>query len=89
MVFKPPLSHLYASLKVVFHLVLGSINPVSNKVPNTYRLTSGQQLNWFNHTSWVTAVTPTDRPKSVRNHCVCCHVAFGIFLWVSGFLSLD
>ena len=25
---------------------------------------------WFNHTSWVTAVTPTDRPKSVRNSCV-------------------
>ena len=36
------------------------------------------------HTSWVTAVTPTDRPKSVRNSCViklfcgvlCCHGAF-------------
>ena len=36
-------------------------------------------------------VTPTDRPKSVRNHCVikvfggaflCCHVAFWIVLWV-------
>ena len=23
-----------------------------------------------NHTSWVVVVTPTDRPKSVRNHCV-------------------
>ena len=23
-----------------------------------------------NHTSWVTVVTPTDRPKSVRNFCV-------------------
>ena len=37
-----------------------------------------------NHTSWVALVTPTDRPKSVRNRCVieflvaflCCHVAF-------------
>ena len=37
------------------------------------------------------AVTPTDRPKSVRNCCVievfggvfvCCHDAFWIFLWV-------
>ena len=27
-------------------------------------------VNRFNHTSWVTAVTPTDRPKSVRNSCV-------------------
>ena len=27
-------------------------------------------VNWFNHTSWVTAVTPTYRPKSVRNSCV-------------------
>ena len=27
-------------------------------------------VNRFNHTSWVTAVTPTDRPKSIRNSCV-------------------
>ena len=23
-----------------------------------------------NHTSWVAVVTPTDRPKSVRNYCL-------------------
>ena len=38
------------------------------------------QLKWLvgrlsarkpvNHTSWATIVTPTDRPKSVRNRCV-------------------
>ena len=47
-------------------------------------------VNRFNNSSRVTAVTPTDRPKSVRNSCVikvfggvlCCHVAFWIFLWV-------
>ena len=27
-------------------------------------------VNRFNHTSGVIAVNPTDRPKSVRNHCV-------------------
>ena len=27
-------------------------------------------VNQFNHTSWVAIVTPTDRPKSVRNCCV-------------------
>ena len=45
-------------------------------------------VNWFNHTSWVAIVTPTDRPKSVRNPCVievfggvlCCHVAFWILM---------
>ena len=45
----------------------------------------------------MTAVTPTDRPYSVRNSCVikvlvaflCCHVAFWIVLWVYGFLSQD
>ena len=26
--------------------------------------------NRFNHTSWVAIVTPTGRPKSVRNRCV-------------------
>ena len=27
-------------------------------------------VNRFNHTSWMAIVTPTDRPKSVRNCCV-------------------
>ena len=27
-------------------------------------------VHQVNHTSWVTVVTPTDRPKSVRNRCV-------------------
>ena len=27
-------------------------------------------VNRFNHTSWMTVVTPTDRPKSVLNSCV-------------------
>ena len=27
-------------------------------------------LNQVNHTSWVAVVSPTDRPKSVRNRCV-------------------
>ena len=27
-------------------------------------------VNRFNHTSWMTFVTPTDRPKSVHNRCV-------------------
>ena len=27
-------------------------------------------VNQINHTSWVAVVTPTDHPKSVRNHCV-------------------
>ena len=42
-----------------------------------------------NHTSWVAVVTPTDRPKSVRNSCVievfgvvfklsCCFLEFSL-----------
>ena len=27
-------------------------------------------VNRFNHTDWVDVVTPTERPKSVRNRCV-------------------
>ena len=47
-----------------------------------------------NHTSWVTVVTPTDRPKSVRNCClielfcgVVCVVALPLwhFCWCRGF----
>ena len=47
-------------------------------------------VNQVNHTSWVAVVTPTDRPKSVRNRwvidflwrCLCCHFAFLTFLLV-------
>ena len=45
----------------------------------------------FNHTSGVTAVTSTDRPKSVRNRCVIevlvayLYVAFWIFCGCRGF----
>ena len=27
-------------------------------------------VNWFDHTCWLAVITPTDRPKSVRNCCV-------------------
>ena len=41
------------------------------------------------HTSWITVVTPTDRPKSVRNRCVIddfggvfvLSIGFWIFCW--------
>ena len=36
-------------------------------------------VNWFNHTSWVAIVTPTDRPKAVRNRCVI-EVFGGVFV---------
>ena len=48
-------------------------------------------VNQVNHTSWVAVVTPTDRPKSVRNRCVielfcsvvlCCHFPLLTFLLV-------
>ena len=50
-------------------------------------------VNRFNHTSWVDVVTPTDRPKSVRNRCVIevfggvCVLSFGfrISCWYRGF----
>ena len=29
-----------------------------------------EQFKTINHTSWVAVVTPTERPKSVRNRCV-------------------
>ena len=59
---------------------------VSGKVVRTY---TGQTTP-----VGLTAVTPTDRPKSVRNWCeievfdgvfVCCHDAFWIFCGCRGF----
>ena len=50
-------------------------------------------VNRFNRTSWMTVVTPTDRPKSVRNCCVIgsfggvfvLSISFRIFCWYGGF----
>ena len=42
--------------------------------------------NWFNHTSWVNAVTPIDRLKSVRNSCVM-KVFGGVFMLSRRFLD--
>ena len=43
-------------------------------------------VNRFNHTSGVTVVTPTDRPKSVRNRCVIgVLVAFCVVMLLFGF----
>ena len=51
-------------------------------------------VNQVNNTSWVAVVTPTDRPKSVRNRCVIelfcgvvCVVSlpFRHFFWCRGF----
>ena len=54
----------------------------------------GGPINQVNHTSWVAVVTPTDRPKSVRNCClielfcsVVCVVTlpFWHFCWCRGY----
>ena len=42
--------------------------------PFDYTAVAGSEkvgpVNQVHHTSWVAVVTPTDRPKSVRNHCI-------------------
>ena len=43
-------------------------------------------VNWFNHTAGVAIVTPTDRPKSVRNRCVI-EVFGGVFVLSRCFLD--
>ena len=49
-----------------------------------------EPINWFNNTSWIAVVTPTDRPKSVRNRCVievicALTLLFGFFCLCKGF----
>ena len=43
-------------------------------------------VNQVNHTSWVAVVTPTDRPKSVRNRCV---INFFVALFVLSLCPFD
>ena len=50
-------------------------------------------VNQFNNTSWKPFVTPTDRPKSIRNRCVIevfesglvLSIVFWIFCWYKDF----
>ena len=43
-------------------------------------------INQVNHTSWVDVVTPTDRPKSVRN---CCLIELFVTLFVLSICPFD
>ena len=47
---------------------------ILNVCPFDYTAVAGSVKVWpvnqVNHTSWLAVVTPTDRPKSVRNRCV-------------------
>ena len=45
-------------------------------------------VNWFNHSSWVAIVTPTDRHKSVRNRCVIEDLG-GVFVLSNCFLDFS
>ena len=75
----------YALLKSIF---------VSFWLPGCCEEWEGGPVNQVNHTSWVAVVTPTDRPKTVRNRylielfCgVVCVVTlpFWHFCWCRGF----
>ena len=59
----------------------------SPKMGDGTRWEGWDPVNRLNHSSWMAIVTPTDRPKSVRNRYVievlvefvCCHVACWVF----------
>ena len=57
-----------------FKMILNSIYKFLNVCPFDYTAVAGSgkvgPVNQVNHTSWVAVVTPTDRPKSVRNRCL-------------------
>ena len=60
--------------------------------PFDYRTVAVSGKGWdpvsrFNHTSWVSIVTPTDRPKSVRNRCVI--EVFGVVFVLTSCCVLD
>ena len=71
-----------------------------NVCPFDYTAVAGSgkvgPVNHVNQTSWMAVVTPTDRPKSVRNRyviehllwrCLCCHFTLLTFLLGYGLLS--
>ena len=64
--------HVYGPFE--FRTSLGTSVLLLNVCPFDYTAVAGNGKVWpvnqVNHTSWVAVVTPTDRPKSVRNRCV-------------------
>ena len=55
-----------------------------NVCPFDYTAVAGSwkvgAVNQVNHTSWVAVVTPTDRPRSIRNCCVIEHFCGIVFV---------
>ena len=98
------LSYMLYVYRFVWPLRLGWLSVVvyirrfiykfSNVCPFDYTAVAGNgkvgPVNQVKQTSWVAVVTPTDRPKSVRNlcnrtflwRCLCCHFALLTFLSV-------
>ena len=77
------------------------MNKCLSVCPFDYTVVAGSRkvgpVNQVNHTSWVAVVTPTDRPKSVRNRCeielfcgVVCVITlpFWNFCWCRGFYHM-
>ena len=86
--------HLELLLSVYKEVYLQIFKCVSFWLHGCYGELEGGPVNQVNHTSWVAVVTPTDRPKSVRNCClielfcgVVCVVTlpFWHFCWCRGF----
>ena len=88
---------LYSTFHHKYPLVLSRFC-LLNVCPFYYTAFAGSgkvgPVNKVNHISWVAVVTPTDRPKSVRNRCVIeliCGVVcvvtlpFWYFCWCRGF----
>ena len=94
---------IWGSHQTLWSLPLSNVTWHSGTWPYTMTPSIDQALhqfanllpNWINHTSWVAIVTPTDRPKLVRNCClielfcgVVCVVTlhFWHFCWCRGFV---
>ena len=70
-----PKCKVKSSMKAAKHRsVVYIIHQLILVCPFDYTVVAGSgkvgSVNQVNHTSWVAVVTPTDRPKSVRNRCL-------------------
>ena len=73
--------HSFPCLDLIKFAIVWDCNTITFRF-KTEISSKAKEFSHCNHTSCLTVLTPTDRPKSVSNHCVIGHFDGRFVLWI-------